>query len=386
MIKSFIKNESGSISVLGAAIMLGILGMSALAVDMSILYLERGKMQSAADAAVLAAAYALKEPDTMKALAVEFANLNQKMVTVTEADVTLGQWDSKTRVFTAGGTPIKAVQVRVASPRPTYFARIFGFDLVSVSVAPIASFDEDINNCFLRGAKAGRDVHVGNSVSISGKSCIYSKRFSHYGNGLFLDEDSTIAATDKDDINLGIGNTIDGNIISADMDMSFDANQMIDDLDAGNYPPNISNVEHVANEADLPENLSSGTAYIIDGDLHLDKNYGASDVILAVRGHVHWNDGGELTNSADVCGDPEFGTVGIIATNDIHINKDATASGVTMYTDRTIHVNNALTSFGGIMNAAKDVRINQNANLGGCKGVDPFRDDEIAAVVTKLVY
>lgn len=385
MFRTFIKNEDGGISIFAAAMMFMMVGFSALSVDMAILYLEKGKLQTAADAGALAGAYALKEPDTIVENAVEFGNLNQKMVVLTTNNIVLGQWDRDTRVFSTGGPIIKAIQVNIASQRPTYFARIFGFDLMPISVSAIASFDEDINTCFLRGAKAGRDVHVGLNVTISGMSCIYSKRFSHYGNGLTVDKDSVIAATDKDDINLGLDTTLDGKMISADIDMDFNALDMIKDLNLGNYPPNIYRVEHISKEANLPLILDSGTAYIINGDLHIERNYAAQDVILAVKGQVHWNDGGELTNSADVCGDPEFGMVGIIATKDIHINKDAKASGVTLYTNTTIHVNTALTSFGGNMNALKDIRINQNANLGGCKSGDPFREDEIAAVVTKLV-
>ncbi len=385
MIKTFIKNEDGGVMILGAVVMMMILGMAALAVDMSMLYFERGKMQNAADAAALAGAYALKEPDTMEGFAVEFANLNQNMVTIAEGDITLGEWDTETRTFTAGGEDVTAIQVIISAPRPTYFAFLLGFDSVVVSALAVATFDEEINTCFLRGSKAGRDVHVGIDVSITGKSCVFGKRASHYGNGLFLEEGSFLGAPDKDDINLGINSVIEGKLIEADLDMDFDANQMIQDLEDGIFPPNIDNVVVVDNEADLPDDLVAGTAYIINGDLHIDKNYATEDVILAVRGHVHWNDGGELTNTEDVCGDPEFGTVGIISTNDIHLNKDAKASGVTMYTDRTIHVNNELSSFGGNMNAAKDIRINQSANLGGCKTDDPFREEELAAVVTKLV-
>lgn len=385
MIKNFLKDEEGGISIVGAALMLSMVGISALSVDMAMLQLEKGKMQTAADAAALAGAYLLKTPNMMVDNAVEFANLNQKMVTLTGNDVTLGQWDRDARIFTAGGAIIKAIQVRVASSRPTYFARVFGFNLVDVSTSAVASFDEDINTCFLRGAKSGRDVHVGLNVSITGNSCVFSKRKSHYGNGLFLEKDSVIAATDKNDINFGNDFVIDGKVISADMDMNFNATQMISNLNTGKYPDNITRSVNVKSEKHLPKKLMPGTVYIIDGDLHIEKNYGAQDVILAVKGHVHWNDGGELTNTADVCDDPEFGMVGIISTGDIHINKDAQASGVTMYTGTSIHVNSALTSFGGNMNAAKDIRINQNANLGGCKTDDPYREDEIVAVVTKLV-
>lgn len=385
MLKTFIRNEDGGISIISAIIVFGLLGVASLVVDMGLLYVERGVMQNAADAGALAGAYALRQPDTIMDNAVNFANLNQALVTVTGNDVILGEWDRDTRTFTAGGDPTKAILVIISAQRPTYFSSVFGFGPIPVSVSAIATFDEDINTCFLRGAKAGRDVHVGINVSITGNSCVFAKRRSHYGNGLFLEKDSVIAAPDKDDINLGVGSDIQGKVIEADMDMSFNARQMIADLEDGNYPPNIYDVVYVDNEADLPDDLEAGTAYIINGNLHIEKNYDAHDVILAVKGQVHWNDGGELTNTADVCGDPEFGVVGIIATRDIHLNKDAKASGVTMYTDTSIHVNNELTSFGGNMNAAKDIRINQSANLGGCKADDLYRDDEIAAVVTKLV-
>ena len=237
MVKYFIRNEDGAISIISAFLILVFIGTASLTVDMAILYLERGKMQNAADAAALAGAYALKEPDTIVGYAVELANLNQTMITITENDITLGEWDRDTRIFTAGGDPTKAILVRIGAPRPTYFSSVFGFGPIPVSASAVATFDEDINRCFLRGAKAGRDVHVGINVSITGKSCVFGKRKSHYGNGLFLEKDSVIAATDEDDINFGIASNIEGKVIEADMDMSFDANQMIEDLEAGILPP-----------------------------------------------------------------------------------------------------------------------------------------------------
>jgi Flp pilus assembly protein TadG len=124
-----------------------VFGMGALAVDVGTLYLARGELQRAADAAALAAAAELvsADPSEMQALAIQVANeyamqnpvLGTTAGLASDDDVEFGKavYDPVTMrfVFDPGGEPTDAVRVTVRRPSgdtgpiPFAFARVFGF-------------------------------------------------------------------------------------------------------------------------------------------------------------------------------------------------------------------------------------------------------------------
>jgi Flp pilus assembly protein TadG len=142
----------------------------ALAIDIGYMYVARGELQNAADAAALAGAAKLVEGTLLqpeaRAEALRYAAENaatKKSVTLAsdgsnelkaENDIVVGNWtQSRNPTFLAGGTPVNAVQVRArrtaasdpggASPDGAvelFFAKVLGgnWDHMAVSASAIA--------------------------------------------------------------------------------------------------------------------------------------------------------------------------------------------------------------------------------------------------------
>lgn len=129
----------------------------ALAIDLCWCYSERNGLQQAADAAALSAAMELRQNEqtsTIRETSRGFAQLNENKAgdILGNADITIGHWNSATRVFQNAG-PLNAV--RVVAKRDgtgnskqiaTFFMGFFGFDQMSSNCASIAAF-EPISAC-----------------------------------------------------------------------------------------------------------------------------------------------------------------------------------------------------------------------------------------------
>jgi hypothetical protein len=112
-----------------AAAMALIIGMCGLAVDVGLLYTARRSMQTAADAAAVAGATALRDAQTVSSAARAAATLNGFTNDSNNASVAVNNPP-------LGGTyagNANYVEVVVTQPQSTYFLRALGYDTVSVS-------------------------------------------------------------------------------------------------------------------------------------------------------------------------------------------------------------------------------------------------------------
>ncbi len=141
-------DRGGAVAVFFAASVMMLLGMAAIAVDLSYLYSLRGKLQNTADAAVLASADELPDTDTVKEIALTYGPKNMAAsehgAVIAEDGVETGNWDFRARTFTADDTPINAVRVTAGrsddngNPVILFFAQTLGFttsDVVTQAVS-----------------------------------------------------------------------------------------------------------------------------------------------------------------------------------------------------------------------------------------------------------
>jgi Flp pilus assembly protein TadG len=165
------KNESGAVIVMVAIVLIVLIAIAALAVDVGYLMASRNELQNAADASALAstrqlgAIYKSMSPaaqqtyvyvydpgnskdviEVAKAAALSNSAAGQP-VTVLNADVEVGTWDqARNPRFVATTSQPDAVRVTTrrdpsvaAGQVGTFFARIFGSDLVSVTATATAA-------------------------------------------------------------------------------------------------------------------------------------------------------------------------------------------------------------------------------------------------------
>ncbi len=148
-IKAFLHDQRGSVlTIMGFGLVMAA-GFTALAVDMSYLYALKGRLQTTADFAALAAVTQLPDDDAAEDTALEYAAKNMPASehggVLANADVVAGNWDGSSRTFTPAGDPINAIRVVTRRSQANgnaaglFFARVLGFNQVDVETTAIAS-------------------------------------------------------------------------------------------------------------------------------------------------------------------------------------------------------------------------------------------------------
>ncbi len=169
--------QSGQVLVLAAISMVVLVGFLALSVDVGLLWASKRQMQTAADAAAVAAAVALRSGHSYQTAATGASKLNgftygQNGVTVTVNNPPLSGTYAGNQNY---------VEVVVKQPQPAYFLGVLGYSTVDVSVRAV-------------------------SGSINGPACVYALNPSASG-ALTINGNGTIAG--------GCGTIVDSNSSSA---------------------------------------------------------------------------------------------------------------------------------------------------------------------------
>ncbi|HIK91346.1 MAG TPA: hypothetical protein EYG03_05085 [Planctomycetes bacterium] len=144
--------RKGGIMIIMPAIIILLLVVVGFAVDVGFVYSARSRLQSAADAAALAAALELRQGnnvDRMRTSSTDFAMVNEEShgEVLKDADITTGHWDEATRAFTSGGDQLNAVRVTARRNGtdnervPSFFMKVFGVGDDVIERTAIAKFD-----------------------------------------------------------------------------------------------------------------------------------------------------------------------------------------------------------------------------------------------------
>ena len=144
----FLRREDGGVAVMLAVGLAMLIGAAAIAVDLSYLYVERNRLQVAADAAALAGANALPDEAEARSKAIEFAARNMPDTAhgtvLVDQDIEIGAWDTVSRTFTVGATPANAVRVATrrdgvnGNPVSLFFGKVLGINTLDLSASSIA--------------------------------------------------------------------------------------------------------------------------------------------------------------------------------------------------------------------------------------------------------
>jgi uncharacterized membrane protein len=125
-----LQSRRGTIGVLVAVMMAGMIAISAVSIDVTRLSSLRNELQFSADAGAHAGAIQLMEPnDPMQTAdtATAYASRYLAMQGVVAVDsVELGRWDDDGDVFNRGLTPFNAVRIVVSRRAPGLLVSHFG--------------------------------------------------------------------------------------------------------------------------------------------------------------------------------------------------------------------------------------------------------------------
>lgn len=175
------RNQRGAVLPLVALLLIVLAGFAALAVDVGYLYVNRAKLQGAADSAVLAAVRELPDAASAQTKASEYATKNlapERFGTVLlGSDVLLGQWDASTRTFTAAAEPANSVKVTVrmaeanANPVSLFFARALGFDTADITVEATATLGDPPVCLLALEPSASQALYLDSNARVNGPNC-----------------------------------------------------------------------------------------------------------------------------------------------------------------------------------------------------------------------
>jgi hypothetical protein len=144
-----LRADGGAVAVTIALALPMLFGFAALAIDGARLYSLRTELQTAANAAAVAAAHDLPDASAVQATAIVFGERAMPPArhgsVITAGAVETGHWAADARRFTAGGTPVNAVRVAArrtaagGNPVELFIAPALGFDATDVSAHAVAA-------------------------------------------------------------------------------------------------------------------------------------------------------------------------------------------------------------------------------------------------------
>lgn len=125
---NYVHKEKGAVAVIVAIVMVALVGMSALVVDVGLVYQERRQTQTAADAGATAAAQELAQGGSQSAATTVANQYVTANTNVTPSEIVVTFPDSN------------KAQVDVKTDRQAMFSRIFGFQQLRVGAGATARF------------------------------------------------------------------------------------------------------------------------------------------------------------------------------------------------------------------------------------------------------
>ena len=176
-------DRRGVVGVWMALSLVLLLGIAALAIDGSYLYVARNQLQIAVDAAALVGAVELQlDSDEVKDRAMAYAAKNEvfgRPVALKPGDIEIGYWDSQLRIFTpvgGGGGGPAAIRVtgrlteERGNPVQLFFAGILGHHSADVVASAVAASE---------GGDNSWDVILVQDVTGSFKDELYDAKEAH---------------------------------------------------------------------------------------------------------------------------------------------------------------------------------------------------------------
>ncbi len=180
-LRRFRDDQRGAVVIFFAASVMLLLGIAAIAIDLSYLYSLRGKLQNTADAAVLAGAKELPNADAAKTVALSYGPKNMAVkehgTVLAGDDVENGNWNFRTRTFTAGDEPVNALRVTArrsddnSNAVSLFFAQPLGFETSDVVTQAVSVLLNISVPCLLSLDKTGVATAKVNNGTVKVEGC-----------------------------------------------------------------------------------------------------------------------------------------------------------------------------------------------------------------------
>ena len=281
--RNLAKDESGAIAIMGAGALIMLLLVLGLVIDFGFAFNMRNQLQRAADSAALAGASQLGNDTNVFDKANEFAEFNMPAAAhgdvLADVDIEIGNWDTATRVFTAGGNPENAVRVttrRTAATGnavPSFIGGLAGIASYSLSTAAVAVNAGPTEDCLGNGFIAMGKVYSGSQNVITDGFCIHGEEGVKVGSQNEFHPGVEISMPNLADLEQGSdNNNVPPNGLNDALEQrslipedALRIGEIMNELQNGTFQPLPDylngTIQHVQ---DLPANPVAGTLYVVD--------------------------------------------------------------------------------------------------------------------------
>ena len=155
----------GQLLFLTAIAMVVLIGFAALATDVGLLWSERRRMQTAADAAAIAGATALRNSESIASAADNVASLNGFTNGTNSATIAVNN-PPASGLYSGNSN---YVEVIVTQPEPTYFLRVLGYDSMRVSARAVSGAINGPACVYSLDPAAQQAIYVSGTANITAK-------------------------------------------------------------------------------------------------------------------------------------------------------------------------------------------------------------------------
>lgn len=384
LLKSFARDEAGSMVVFGLMLAVCMFIVGGVAVDITNAYQNRTHLQVAADSAAHAALVTreLKSPDEAKTIAIEVAQealpYSSFGDTIQPADIRFGYWDRDARVFTPDPNSNSAVMVETArlearaNPEHTYMLRFVGLD--SWDVRSQSVFETYYPTCLREGFVAEDVVEVTSNNYYASGFCIHSNTHVDLNNGSTFETGAIVSMPDRREI-VGPANMYSSNpgLSQALRDGSYILRivKRIQDIIAGVQDPNSTYYrDYIVSSEIIPLKRNSkldGDAFT-EGRIHRidcsNENQSAAihngtilrRIVIVTNCRLNFGAGVALEDAVVVNSSTNDNSFG--AASGVRLGKDdecEDGGGAQLVTMGGVNIPASLQMFGGQILAAKDV-------------------------------
>ena len=182
-LRRFLAERSGAVVPIAAAGLAMAAAVGALAIDMSRAYSVQNELQTAVDAAALAAAHDLRDPELVRRTArrlveARFPPETQGEV-LADRDVEIGTWDPEQKSFTPGNTRPNALRLTArraeanGNPQPTTLARVIGYASLDLEASATAAVSSSLPLCLLAlNPTAANAIEAAGSAAMIADDCV----------------------------------------------------------------------------------------------------------------------------------------------------------------------------------------------------------------------
>ena len=393
--RGFLRGEEGAATAFGLFLAVIFLAVGGLAIDYAYANRVRTQMQTASDAAAIAALPKLPDNDAALSAARQYVALNDPgdQFAPQDGDVALGLWSDSTRKFTETAVAPNAVRVSLkreesrSNALPTFLLKLVNFNFWNLDVETIAAV---VPECAGGGLIARGSVTGNSNNRFYDDFCLYGKSVD-IGSNNFFEKGTELSLPDlkyfkERNNNNGTQEALRER--KREFKLVAEVDGILKGIEAGTAPLPSWVTQGPLYVKALPRYPVRNTLYVVDGDVVLKNGLDIEEVAILALGDLTVRNNSNLASvvlaakgAISVASNVRIGRTGycsggafdsyIVSRGPVDMGSNIDLTGVQLATKSDFAFNSNVGGIDGFFaEAGGNVTFNSNTEFYGCnKGV-----------------